>query len=86
MSAISNPTPEQLQALLNGPGLVPPPGVIPNFIDPPNLRHTAIAVQVVTLVLSTFAVAMRIYTKAYIKRQMAAADCMNLPFLAGSSC
>lgn len=83
---MSSPTPEQLQALLNGPALKPPPGVVPNFIDPPNLYDTAIAVQIVTLVLSTVAVAMRIYTKVRIIHQMAAADCRSFLFFAGFSC
>lgn len=81
MSTMSNPTPEQLEILLTGPALAPPPGVFPNFVDPPNLRHTGVAVQIVTLILSTFAVAMRIYTKARIMHQMAAADCTTLLFL-----
>lgn len=83
MPVISNPTPEQLQVLLNAPALAPPPGIIPNFTDPPNLHRTGVAVQ--ALLLSTFAVAIRIYTKARIMRQMAAADCTTLPLAAGSS-
>ena len=75
---MSNPTPEQLETLLNGPALAPPPGVVPNFVDPPNLYRTGVAVQIVTLILSTFAVAMRLYTKARMMRQMAAADCTTL--------
>lgn len=73
MSAISNATPEQLQALLNGPALKPPPGVIPDFTDPSTSHRRGVAVEIVSLLLSAFAVAMHIYTKARFMHQMAAA-------------
>lgn len=62
MAVPPNTSPEQLQALLEGPALAPPPGVLPNFTDPPNLRRTGVVALLVTLVLSTLAVTMRIYT------------------------
>ncbi|KAM0803469.1 hypothetical protein BDR22DRAFT_970763 [Usnea florida] len=74
MSAMSSPTPEQLQALLNSPALTPPPGVVPNFVDPPNSYDAAVAINIVFLVLSTLSLAMRIYTKVRIMHQMALAD------------
>ena len=80
MSATTHPTPEQLQILLNGPALAPPPGVIPNFIDPPNLDRTGTVVQLITLIVSTLAIIMRIYTKARILHQIAGADCAALLF------
>ncbi|MCJ1391056.1 hypothetical protein MMC18_003917 [Xylographa bjoerkii] len=40
-------TPEQLQAILNGPALAPPPDVEPNFVDPYSLKNTFIAVATV---------------------------------------
>ncbi|KAF6226863.1 hypothetical protein HO133_008304 [Letharia lupina] len=78
MSAISNATPEQLQALLNGPALKPPPGVIPDFTDPSTSHRRGVAVEIVSLLLSAFAVAMHIYTKARFMHQMAAAACTTL--------
>ena len=83
---MSSPTPEQLQALLNGPALAAPPGVISNFSDPPSSYDAAVAINIVFLVLSTLTLAMRIYTKVRIIHQMALADCTTLPFLASSSC
>ncbi|KAI4089059.1 MAG: hypothetical protein LQ344_005630 [Seirophora lacunosa] len=71
MATSANPTPEQLQVLLNGPALPPPPGVIPQLDHPPNLQGTGIAVQIVCLVLSTIALCMRLYTKTRIIRQLA---------------
>ena len=86
MSAMSTPTPEQLQALLDGPALAAPPGVIPNFSDPPSSYDAAVAINIVFLALSTLTLAMRIYTKARIMHQMALADCTTLLLLATSSC
>lgn len=77
MATSANPTPEQLQVLLNGPALPPPPGVIPQLDHPPNLQGTGIAVQIVCLVLSTIALCMRLYTKTRIIRQLVPADCQS---------
>ncbi|KAK5988233.1 hypothetical protein PT974_12373 [Cladobotryum mycophilum] len=40
MDGFLNLSPAQQQALLDGPALKPPPGVVPNFIDPPNRTTT----------------------------------------------
>ena len=77
MATLSNLTPQQLQAFLDGPALPPPPGVIPQLDHPPNLRTTGIAAQVVCLVLATLALCMRLYTKAAIIRQIVLADCKS---------
>ena len=66
MSAMSSPTTEQLQSLLNGPALAAPPGVLPNFSDPPSSYDAAVAINIVFLVLSTLTLATRIYTKVCI--------------------
>lgn len=71
-----NTTLDQIdQATLNGPAMVPPPGVIPNFVDPPSLRHAATTMLALYLVLSMIVVLMRMYTKIFILRQMASEDC-----------
>ena len=71
--------------LLEGPALAPPPGVLPNFTDPPNLRRTGVVALLVTLVLSTLAVTMRTYTRGLIMRQVRAADCSTILSLNDSS-
>ena len=55
--------------------LAPPPGVVPNLVNPPNSARVAEAISIVDLVLSTLAVAMRLYTKVHVMHQIAAADC-----------
>lgn len=63
--------------LLNGPAMAPPPGVIPNFVDPPSLQKLAILSLVLHYLFSTLVVLMRLYTKIFILRQMASEDCMS---------
>ncbi|KAL8741286.1 MAG: hypothetical protein Q9190_006097 [Brigantiaea leucoxantha] len=45
------------------PALAPPPGVIPNFIDPPNSDPKLIAVLLTCTILTTILVFVRLYTK-----------------------
>ena len=72
-------TPEQSQAalrtLLEGPAMSPPPGVIPNFHNPPNLNAFVIMTVVLCFAFATLAVLLRIYTKIYILRALAWEDC-----------
>ena len=44
---------EERQAILDAPAMVPPSGVIPNFIDPPNLQHRVIITLTLCIALST---------------------------------
>ena len=74
-SSAANLTAAQLQALLNGPAGPPPPGVTPNFVNPPNHTTLAIAVMTVGLTASTLVLLMRIYTKVYLIRSLALEDC-----------
>ena len=61
-------------------GLPPPPGVVPNFINPPSEQPVIITVQVLCLVSSTAFVAARVYTKARILRTLGWDDCESLVF------
>lgn len=54
---------------------VAPPGVIPNYIDPPNNGHTAAVASLLTLVLAYIAVAVRLFTKVRIVRKAGFDDC-----------
>lgn len=48
--------------------LPPPPGIEPNFIDPPSQRERNIALHTVLLTLVTIFIVMRVYTRAYITK------------------
>ena len=63
------------QAKLNGPAMAPPPGVVPNFVDPPNLRHIVILVLTLCMTFSAIAVLLRMYTKVFILRKVVFEDC-----------
>lgn len=57
------------------PALEPPPGVIPNLVNPPSLANTVIVVSVVFLTLMLFFVSIRIYTKGVLLRSLGWEDC-----------
>ena len=47
----------------------PPPGVVPNFVDPPNRNTEIIAVSSVCIAISTIFIAARTFTRLkFIKR------------------
>ncbi|KAI8628367.1 hypothetical protein F5Y19DRAFT_486046 [Xylariaceae sp. FL1651] len=59
----------------SGGGLIPPPpGVTPNFVNPPDQLTTNIAVHTVFLTFSTFAVVVRLYTRIIISRMKLGTD------------
>ena len=60
-----------------GPALQPPPGVIPNFIDPENTQSIIIATLAVTLGAATLFTVIRMYTKAFILNTIALEDCSS---------
>jgi len=77
----SNLSPAQIQAqlriLLNGPAGVPPPRVSPNFVDPSNLTDFVILTTILGLLVTTFALIIRIYTKAFLIRSITLDDCWS---------
>ena len=61
--------------LLDGPAAAPPPGHVPNFIDPPTLFDWYIVTITLCVSISTLAIVMRVYTKAVLMRKVASEDC-----------
>ncbi|KAI0023352.1 hypothetical protein F4780DRAFT_77269 [Xylariomycetidae sp. FL0641] len=66
----SQMTPEEKEAFLNLPALTPPPGVIPNFDNPPNQDAMVLGVTIFCLVIATIAVAIRAYAKIFCFRKV----------------
>lgn len=61
---------------LLGPGLEPPPGVIPNFTNPPDTQRTAFIVTLVLcLSVTSVFVPLRLYTKLFIVKKPQWEDC-----------
>lgn len=68
-------TPEQVQALSNGPAGAPPAGVTPEFDNPPNLNTLVTITMVFCVSFATLAVLIRMYTKVFLIRSVAYEDC-----------
>lgn len=65
----------KLEELLNGPAGVPPPGILPNFNNPPNLHTSIFAAEAVCLTLTSLAVLIRLYTRHFLLRSVGYDDC-----------
>ena len=61
--------------LASAPAGVPPPGVVPNFVNPHRNSLTLIVVGSVSVALMMCFVAVRIYTKVAIVRKYSPDDC-----------
>ena len=61
------------------PGLKPPPGVTPNFINPHNYQSKIIAVVSVCLTVATLVTALRLYTKVFLIKSVKSEDCERGP-------
>ena len=68
-----------LQKALDGPAMAPPPGVKPNFVNPPNLEKEFYADLILCLTISVLVVCMRMWTKARLVRKVQIEDCKKLP-------
>jgi len=60
----------------NTPAGLPPPGVVPDLVNPHYLHTIDLVTHVLCLVVSTIAVALRIFTKVYIMKQVRVEDCI----------
>jgi hypothetical protein len=56
--------------------VLPPPGVIPNFVNPQSTGYKVIIVTVFTWALATFILCIRLYVKLRIIRIVKFDDCM----------
>ena len=59
------------------PGLKPPPGVIPNFVNPESLRTYWILMMCMCWTFTTLFVALRLYTKLVLTKSHGWEDCMQ---------
>lgn len=65
----------------NTPALEPPPGVVPNFVDPPTIVRPIIVGVSVMIVVSTLGFAARLFTKIRVMKQMQLEDCTLINLL-----
>lgn len=68
-------TPAQKKMALEGPALIPPPGVLPNLIDPPNENALGFSLFGISTFICTLLVAIRLYAKIVRLKKMDIEDC-----------
>ena len=61
----------------NTPIAAPPPGVIPNYIDPPSRGWETILVVTVCLTLMVPFFLVRMYSRIFVTRSLGWDDCEN---------
>lgn len=71
-------SPEMLATLADSPAGLPPPGIQPNFDNPPSKGQEMLILNVVFLPLMLIAVAMRLLVKAKFIHQFGWDDCRSL--------
>ncbi|KAH8723280.1 hypothetical protein GQ44DRAFT_315681 [Phaeosphaeriaceae sp. PMI808] len=54
----------------------PPPGVSPNFINPPSRQHVVLIINIIFTFVSALFVALRLYTTGIITRSVGIDDYM----------
>ena len=59
------------------PAIPPPPGVTPNFVDPPNALGNTVALHTVCLFLVTLFLGLRLYTRHFITHSLKIDDCTH---------
>lgn len=59
---------------LSSGALAPPPGVTPNFENPPNRNGVAIGAYTLMVAVATFSIGVRIYGKGFLVRQFQLED------------
>lgn len=67
-------SPEELQRIMEGPAMRPPPGVIPNFTDPEDSNKKITILCAVAAVIGTPFVCIRLYTRWALIRKVVFED------------
>ena len=70
--ALTNITPAQLASIPAGP---PPPGVIPNFVNPPSDGYILIVVGSLLMTVMFLLATLRFYTKIFVVKNTTWDDC-----------
>ena len=60
------------------PGGIPPPGVLPNLVDPPDLAAATLAVGSIIIILTTTFTALRVTANCTGGHKLGLSDCETL--------
>ena len=74
---MSPPSTNSLQQLENAPALRPPPGVQPNYVNPPSYESKILALECVFLPLMLIAVGVRIFVRSRMTKIWGWDDCKD---------
>ncbi|RYP50469.1 hypothetical protein DL768_004021 [Monosporascus sp. mg162] len=74
MENLSLLPPEQQAAILDGPALTPPGGIVPNFDNPPNNNRVAYATLAICLCASSLAVCIRACSRLFVVKAVRLED------------
>ena len=61
--------------IYNTPAEAPPPGVVPNLVNPFYQSTDFLVTYILCLAVSAIAAALRVFTKLYLMKQFRAEDC-----------
>lgn len=68
-------SPDLIDQIRNSPAADPPPGIIPNFTDPPNLTRTSIGLVIAGMVIIISVALIRFYTRVFCLKRVRVEDC-----------
>lgn len=68
-------SPAEQEALLNGPALQPPAGVVPVFDNPPNRKNMAHVVYGVCIGIGSLFVLLRVFGTWFCQKKAHISDC-----------
>lgn len=66
--------PAQQQVYFQGPALKPPPGVKPNFTDPPNQNVMGYIILIICAVIVAVLVTLQLYSRIFYHKKFAIED------------
>jgi hypothetical protein len=75
---VSGLPPDFFDGIRNSLAATPPPGIIPNYDNPPNDNRLAIIVITVSIALTTVAGLVRFYSRVFCSRRVRIEDCSFL--------
>lgn len=75
--AFRNLTTAQRQAALEGPALMPSPGIVPNFTNPPNQNELGYGLIYSCAVVCAVVVCIRLYASLICRKKMNIEDCKS---------
>ncbi|KAI0538554.1 hypothetical protein GGR58DRAFT_501059 [Xylaria digitata] len=79
---LSKLSPAEQEKTLNGPALMPPPGAVPNFDNPPNKNDVGIVTNAICLFVTLLVIVLRAYAKIVCVKKLRIEDYLIAPALA----